>query len=145
MGPETDPSIAKSSSQYSAPTITSTTDKFILRERVGFWARCARASARGVDSRAKGVANSLGISLFMALDYSFQEVVKSAVQEGRIVPGEDKEDELSTLDQKKVVEQIVNLVAKDSDTDGIHRLFKMNRDFYSCMRNYNESYEGFAE
>ena len=145
MGPEPDPSIAKSSSQYSAAPLTSTTDKFIWRERVGFWVQYVRACARGGDSRAKGVANSLGIYLFMAVDYSFQEVVKSAMQEGRIVLVEDEEDELSTLDQKKVVEQIVNLVARDSDTDGIRRLVKMHRDVYSCMRNYNEGYEGFAE
>ena len=81
----------------------------------------------------------------MALDYSFQEVVKSAMQEGWIVLVEDEEDELSTLDQKKVVEQIVNLVARDSDTDGIRRLVKMNRDVYSCMKNCNGIYEDFAE
>ena len=146
MGPAFIPSSASSgSSQYSAPCLTPVTDKFIWRERVGFWVQYVRSCARGGDWRAKGVANNLGITLFMALDYSFQEVIKSAMQNGEIVLVDDGDEDEAKLDQTKIVQQIVHMVAKDSDTDGIRRLVKMNRDVYSCIRDQSESYETFAE
>lgn len=79
------------------------------------------------------MANSLGIMLYSAMHFSFVQVIDRAVATGELQMVCD-DDDVVTIDQKKVVEKIIDLVAKDSVTDGIRRLVRMSQDVHSCKR-----------
>lgn len=142
MGPGAD---SVRGSLYAPPRLHAKTDKFVWRQSVRIWCQKLRSFAKGGDNRAKGIANSLGITLYSAMDYSFVQVVDSAIAAGDLKLVADDDDEDEVIDQKVVIEKIIDLVAKDSVTDGVRRLVKMSQDVHKCKHEKHETYENFAE
>lgn len=120
------------------PKLETKTDKFL-------WAQKIRSFAKGGDNKAKGIANSLGITLYSAMDNSFIQVIYSAITTGDLKLVANNDDDAEVLNQKEVIEIIIGLVAKDSVTDGVRRLVKMSQNVHACKRGKNEIYETFAE
>lgn len=93
---------------------------------------------------AMGIQNALGLTLFNALDPIFSSKVERAVTAGLVSLDLDGEDDVSATEQHKVVQNIVNIVAKDTPTDGIRLLVQMMRNVYNCTRRHRESTELYA-
>lgn len=141
MGPEGD---SHPKGLYEPPKLTAKTDKFLWRQAVRIWTQKIKSFAKGGDNKAKGLANSLGITLYSAMDYSFVQVLDNAIanDELKLVSDDDEEE---TINQKDVVEKIIDLVAKDSVTDGVRRLVKMTQNVHGCRREKSETFEAYAE
>ena len=126
------------------PHLSPTTDKFKWRKRVMLWVTTVKSFAKGGDKRAKGILSALGLTLFNALDQVFSSQVEQAIAAGVIIlEGEGNNDE-NPSKQLGVVNDIIDLVAKDSPTDGIRRLVQMMRQVFNCTRKAGESPAIFA-
>lgn len=139
------PGVDSAPSLYAPPRLQAKTDKFVWRQAVRVWAQKIRSFAKGGDTKAKGIANSLGITLYSAMDYSFVQVIDSAITAGEFKLVADDDDENEVINQMELIEKIIKLVAKDSVTDGVRRLVKMSQNVHACNREKNETYEAFAE
>lgn len=58
---------------------------------------------------------------------------------------EDDDDHLKFDQHRKVVKQILLLVAKDSTSYSIRRMITFNRELFNCKRKDGESFRTFAE
>lgn len=76
---------------------------------------------------AKGILSALFLSLFNALDTVFASKVERTITAGILSLELDEDEEANHISQQKAVQQIISIVAKDSPTDGIRRLFQMMR------------------
>ena len=101
--------------------------------------------AKDGDKRAKGMLSALGITLFNALGDIYSSQIEQAIAAGSINLEASDEDVMNPVNQGKTVEQIIKLFAQDSPTDGIHRLVKMLRDAFACVRNKGETPSNFAK
>ena len=142
MGPG---AVSAPNSLYDPPKLHAKTDKFMWRQAVRIWAQKIRSFAKGGDNKAKGIASSLGITLCSAMDYSFIPVIDSAITADDLKLVSDDDEDNDAVDQKVVIEKIIQLVAKDSVTDGVRRLVRMSQNIHACKRQKNETYESFAE
>ena len=126
------------------PRLTHATDKFKWRKRVLLWVTTVKRFSKGGDKRAKGILSALGLTLYNALDQVFSTQVEQSIAAGEInLEGDDNEVENANK-QINIVTSIIELVAKDSPTDGIRRLVQMMREVFSCTRKTGESPALFA-
>ena len=146
MGP--DPSSAHAS-MLTPPKLTGETDKYQWRTDVKTWAQVVKLYAKGGENRAKGMLNALGLTLYLSLQRDQRNIIDNAAHSQGVTLNlyEDTEQENLTDTAKvqfKLVEKIVQLVAKDSPTDGIRRLVRVSQDIHQCIRGKNEKPHIFA-
>lgn len=110
---------------------------------VRHWACTVLACAEGGDTEAKGMLSALWMSLFRSLSASRQQIAEKAVNTGEIVI--DSIDPTYPTSKLDVIDPIINLVAKDTSTDTIRRLSRLNKEASSCTRKINESTTAFIE
>lgn len=79
------------------------------------------------------------------MDHSFVQVIDSAITGDELKLVSDDDDDNDVVDQKAVIEKIIELVPKDSVRDGVRRLVKMSENNHVCKRQKNETYDAFAE
>lgn len=125
------------------PFLSPTTDKFKWRKQVQLWATTVKRFAKGGDKRARGILNAIGLTLFNALDAVFASKVERAITAGLVSLDLD-DDESTNANPTTVVQEIIDIVAKDSPTDGIHRLVQMMRNIYGCTRKNGEDVAIYA-
>ena len=145
-----DPTITHSS-VLSPPRLTSETDKYQWRSDVKTWARIIKQHARGGDNRAKGLMSALALALYFSLARDQRNIVDNAVQRNQLplnldedYDSEEKTPAAIVKEQSKLVDDIIQLVAKDTPTDGIRRLVKASQDIYQCIRIKSEKPHVFA-
>ncbi len=126
------------------PRLSTSTDKFKWRKRVMLWVTTVKRFAKGGDKRAKGILSALGLTLFNALDQVFSSQVEQSIAAGIINLDGDDDETVNLNKQFHIVHDIINLVAKDSPTDGIRRLVQMMRLVFNCTRKNGESPSMFA-
>ena len=142
MGPDT--GSTPGNDMLLPPRLTHSTDKFKWRKRVMLWVTTVKRFAKGGDKRAKGILSALGLTLYNALDHVFSSQVEQLIAAGVInLDGDDDATENANK-QLDIVNSIIELVAKDSPTDGIRRLVQMMRQVFTCTRNNGESPAMFA-
>ena len=129
------------------PRLSSSTSKYEWRRTVRVWARRVQEYARGGDSKSQGVANSLGLTLYAFLEHSFQQVVDRAIDVGQLRIETTNYTNKDTPDPEQliIVEKIISLVAKDTRTDSVRRLVRLNRQIQHCTRKESETYRQYAE
>ncbi|PXF46073.1 hypothetical protein BWQ96_04173 [Gracilariopsis chorda] len=127
------------------PRLTTTTDKYKWRKQVSLWVTTVKRFAKGGDKKAKGILSALGLTLLNSLDTIFSSQVEQAINAG-IINLDEEEDTNDEHPNKQVgiVNEIIDLVAKDSPTDGIRRLVQMMRNVFNCTRKNGESPAIFA-
>lgn len=126
------------------PRLETSSDKFKWRKAVSLWVTTVKRFAKGGDKRAKGILSALGLTLYNVLDHVFASQIEQAIAADLInLEGDDDESE-NTTKQLHLVQDIVNLVAKDSPTDGIRRLVQMMRQVFNCSRKNGEAPSLFA-
>ena len=126
------------------PRLSATTDKFKWRKQVSLWVTTVKRFAKGGDKKAKGILNALGLTLFNSLDQIFASQVEQAITAGVITLDEEDNDDEQPTKQINIVKDIIDLVAKDSPTDGIRRLVQMMRNVFNCTRKNGEQPAVFA-
>ena len=142
MGP--DRALAPGKDMLLPPQLSTTTDKFKWRKRVTLWVTTVKRFTKGGDKRAKGILSALGLTLFNSLDVVFASQVEQSISAGVInLDGDDDENE-KVIKQLHIVNDIIDLVARDSPTDGIRRLVQMMRLVFNCTRKNGESPAIFA-
>ena len=142
MGPDT--GSTPGNDMLLPPRLTHLTDKFKWRKRVMLWVTTVKRFAKGGDRRAKGILSALGLTLNNALDQVFSSQVEQSIAAGAIdLEGDDNEIE-NTTKQFHVVTSIIELVSKDSPTDGIRKLVNMMRQVFNCTRKNVEAPDQFA-
>ena len=113
------------------------------------WAQLVKLYAKGGDNRAKGMLNALDLTLYLSLERDQRNIVDNSTQRRLIslnMEDEIEEDDVSVMikTQFKRVDEIVNLVAKDTPTDGIRRLVRISQDIHKCARVNTEKLHAFA-
>ena len=114
--------------------ISTLTDKFKWRKGVMLWVTTVKRFAKGGDKRAKGILKALGLTLFNALAQVFSSQVEQSIAAGIINLDGDDGETVNLNKQFHIVHDIINLVVKDSPTDGIRRLVHMMRLVFNCTR-----------
>lgn len=146
MGPE--PTSAHFSC-LTPPKLTPETDKYQWRVDVQTWKQMVKLYAKGGDSRAKGMLNALALTLYFSLERNQRNIVDNAMQDRLVsLNTDDDAEEISTNAMARIqfecVDDIVNLVAKDTPTDGIRRLVKISQGIHKCVRINCEKPHAFA-
>lgn len=133
MGPALDP--IPHSSLLQPPILKPETDRLQWREDIRDWSTNIVACAEGGDTRAKGVATCLGLTIYRSLDPSLKEQVKESVRCGEIVlkPSGSKNSD----DQIKTLEKIISIIAKDTPVDRVTRMVRLNTQVHKCVRRDN--------
>lgn len=108
------------------------------------WIRRVKEFARSGDNRAKGISNGLPYALMATLDALYRKLVESAVDSGELLLEQDKGESLLDVDQRRCIEKILILVAKDTDTDLVQRLLTLRRAVYYCKRYPAEGFSTYA-
>lgn len=137
------PGESSSTHLLSPPVFTASTDKLRWRKDVRGWMSTVRACADGGDGRAKGMNAALGMILYRSLPPSRQQLLEKAIEIGDIIldpsmPGYSN-------DTDKMINSIIDIVAKDSAPDAIKRLAKLSKDAATCVRKPNEPVSTFVE
>lgn len=83
------------------PTIKAETDRQQWREDISDWANNIVACAKGGDTKDKGVATCLGLTVYRSLDLSIREQIYESVRIGEIVL-KPKENEKTDTQRKKL-------------------------------------------
>lgn len=110
------------------------------------WMRRLCFFANGGDSKAKGIANGLGHALYAAMDLCYRRVLDGGIQDGKLkLDTDDEEVTMSFQDQRKILEQMLLTVARDSPTDAAKRIITFGHKVFNCRRFKNEDYASFAE
>lgn len=135
MGP--DSSNKDQSSLNYPPQLQPDADRMKWREDTRLWAMNIQACANGGDSRSKGTAACLGLTLYRSLESSMKEQVKEAVRCGELVLSPEENDD--PKDQVEIVEKIIKIVAKDSPVDKVTRMVRLNTQVHECVRKDGES------
>ena len=91
MGPDGGSTPKKAIDILSLPFLTPTTDKFKWRKQVQMWITTVRRYTKCGDTRANGILNALGLTLFNALDTVFASKVERSIAAGIISFDEDDE------------------------------------------------------
>lgn len=104
---------------------TDRSDRPTWRESITDWCDNVLACASAGDSKAKGIAACLAITLYMSLPLGTKEQVKPSVRSGEIVltPHKDPGAETKT----EIVNKILDIVAKDTTVDRISRMVRLNK------------------
>lgn len=84
-----------------APRLTPDTDKYQYRCGVRMWKQRARAFANGGDSRAKGVRNGLGHTLYAAMDVTYRKVIEAEVNDKQLVLTLEDDEQVVTFNKQK--------------------------------------------
>lgn len=121
----------------SPPVLSTASDKLTWREEVREWAQHVDACARAGDSRAKGVAATLAHSLYRSMSKYKKEVIKRSLRKGELVL--TPSTNIDESDQLVVVEQVIQLVAKDTAVEAVRRISSLNKRINNCMRRNGES------
>ena len=128
-----------------APQLTSKTDKFVYRRNVRMWYECVQSAAESGYARAMGTSKNLGHALFTRMDQRYKRIVHSAIDNGslrlRTHPDGRK---FTDQEHTQCVENILNLVAKETTTDRVKRLIRMTREVHDCKRGAKESFAEYA-
>lgn len=85
---------------------------------------------------SKGAAATPRLTLYRSLQFSKNKVLQTAVRIGKLILS--RRDEESEIDQRKVVEKIVGLVANDSTVDRMQRIVRLYNGINACKRRGNE-------
>lgn len=103
------------------------------------WATIVKRYAKGGDKRAKGILSSLQLTLFNALDTIFASKLERAITAGLLCLDLYEEVEINPIEKSTVVQDIISIVGKDSQTDGIRSVVQMMRNLYGCTRKSGKS------
>lgn len=120
------------------PVLGPDTDMYSWREEVQLWATTVERFASGGDKRAKGIRNNFGLTLFNAIDTVLASKVERAVTAGLLSLHPENGDGIDGTARQNMNRRIINIVAKDTPTDGIRRLMQMMRNVYNCTRKHGE-------
>lgn len=124
-------------SLLSPPILKPESDRLQWREDLRDWSSNIIACAEGGDTRAKGVASCLGLTVYRSLDISLKEQIKESVRCGEIVLKASNEG--STSSQLKTLEKIISIIAKDTPVDRVTRMVRLNTQVHKCIRREGES------
>lgn len=124
------------------PTLKPETDRMQWREDIRDWSANITACADGGDTRAKGVATCLALTVYRSLDLSLKEQVKESVRSGELVlkPSTDSDSK----EQVKMLEKIITIIAKDTPVDRVTRMVRLNTQVHKCTRRDNESIKQYV-
>lgn len=125
------------------PIYTIEGDKLQWCKDVRYWARTALGCAEGGDTKAKGMLAALDRLLFGSLPSSRQQMVEKAVESRELVIY--PLDPTYSQDELAVIEPIIELVAKDSATDAIKPLAKLNKTASKCTRKADQYITTYIE
>lgn len=128
-------------SLYTPPIYKEDMDKLQWRDEVRIWVQTVKSIANGGDSKAKGIAASLGLTLYRSLSFNKKELVKKEIRTGELVLNPDVE----IIDQDVIIEKILNIVAKDSTINSLKRIVRLNREVSLCIRKNGESLGKYVE
>lgn len=124
------------------PTFDEKTDRLVWRESVRDWSDNVLACATGGDSKAKGIAACLGLTLYRSLPTGSKEQIKQSVRSGEIIltPNEST----GPADQVNIVKKILDVVAKNTAVDRISRMVRLNTQVHKCTRKSGETIKDFV-
>ena len=108
----------------SPPKFHASSDKLAWRKSVRYWALNVKACADGGDTRAKGVLFALAMILFRALPFAKQQALETYIDSGELSLDGDSSCDV----QRKAVEKMIAVVAKDSASESIQRLARLSRE-----------------
>lgn len=102
-----------------------------------------RACANGGDGRAKSMYATLQMVLYRSPPPSRQQILETSIEIGDIVLDPSMPGYNNNTD--KMINSIFDNVAKDSATDTIKELSKLNNDAAMCVRRSNEPVCSYVE
>ena len=128
-----------------APILTSKTDKFVYRRNVRMWYECVQSASESGYTKATGTWRNLGHALFSRMDQRYKRIIHSAIDSGTLrlrthLDGRKFDDH----DHIECVENILNIVAKETTTDRVKRLIRMTKEVHDCRRAKKESFAEYA-
>ena len=129
--------------------LTEETDKYQWCTEVKIRAQVVKLYAKGCDNRTKGMLHALGLTLYLFLQRDQRNIVDNDSRSQGVTlnlyDGTEQENLTNTAkDLFKLVENIFQLVAKDSPTDGIRSLSRISKDIHQCIREKNDKPHIFA-
>lgn len=113
------------STMLEPPSFSNSKEKLQWRKSVRYWTQNAQAFSIAGDSRLKGSYAALVLLLFRSLPIGKQQIVEKSVNSGEIIL--DPTDLGAPREQSEVVEKIISLVDKDSETGAIRRMATLNK------------------
>ena len=113
------------------------------------WTQIVKRYAKGGDNRAKGMLSALAFTLYYSLGRDQRNIVDNAIRCNLLQLDLDDDTEIQSLTataetQFRLVDDILRLIAKDSPTDGIRRLFKASKSIHQYVRVKAEKPHVFA-
>lgn len=126
--------------------LTTKTDKFKYRIDVRMWMQRVKVFANGGDTRAKGIANGYGHALYASMDTPYQKIIEAEIQLQKLTLGPVEDDQvLSYQEHKEKIEQILLVVAKESQAGAAKRFISTERKVFTRKRKKSETYTDFEE
>lgn len=124
------------------PTLKPETDSMQWRKDIRDWSKRVIACAKGGDTREKGIASCLDLTVYRLLDFSLKEEVKESIPSGEIVLNLSEGSNVDS--QLKMIEKIISTVAKDTAVDRVTRMVRLNIKIYKFVRKDGESIKQYV-
>lgn len=123
-------------------------DKHGYRELVREWMSRLKVFANGGDTRATWISCSCGFGhdLYAAMDQPYQKIIKAEISRGALSLEPEEGDATQDYnEQRKLIERILVIFAKNSYTDAGNRKIAFGRRIFNCKRAKGEDLENFAD
>ena len=140
MGPESS-SVSFSGASVTSPPkfVSNVTAKTKYRDSLRRWMRMLTQFAK-VDSKSKAILEGAGHLIYLSCDTLSQELLNQAEKSGELVLDGQQDD----VSRNKMVEKILNTIAKDTPTEKVKREVDLLTEIQSCQRTSDESPSTFA-
>ena len=119
--------------------VTNKTPKARYRDAIRMWVQMVFMFSE-VDTKSKAILKGAGHLIYMACDDCAQQMLRSAEKTGSLTLKGDVNDPTREM----LVEDIINVIAKDSPTEIVRMEVDLLTDIHTCVRNRKESPHNFA-
>lgn len=118
--------------QHSAlPLFNSNVDKLRWRKYIRCWAATVHALADGGDGRAKGMLIAIGIPLYWSVSRSRLQLLEISIEIREFVLNPSNPE--CTEKAMVIMNQIINIIAKNSASDSIKRFATLIKTTTTCL------------
>ena len=145
MGPGVPDYPRDNGSMLDARRLNSKTEKSAYRRNVRMLYECVQSAAESGYAITMGSSRNLGHALFTRVDQRYKRILHSAIDNGSFIL-RTHQDGSKFTDQEHIscVENILNLVAKETTAERVKRLIRMTREVHNCKREASESFADYA-
>lgn len=131
-----DPGKGRGTQLLAPPVLSTNSDKLRWRKNVFCCAATLRACADGGYGREKEMFAVLGVHLYRSLPLLRQQLIEKNIATGDVTL--NPSDSVYSNDGMEDIDNMINIVTKDSASDSTKRLAKLCQNATTCVRSRRE-------